>query len=590
MCGIFGFSSAKPIVVDVLVSGLKTLEYRGYDSWGAAVTANRTMQVTKQVGGIDLDDLPPLPAAPLAVAHTRWATHGGVTKNNAHPHTNEDASIAVVHNGIVENSDPLRKELMASGHQFVSETDTEVMVHLYEHFRAEKCRPMEALQRVFERIHGLNAVVVLDRAEQTLVAAKVGSPLAVGWSEETVWIASDSLPLRAHTSQVAFLEDHQGVELTNGKANFFDMRTGHQTTPQIVILDELDQDHTQGDYDSFMRAEMAQQPDVLRRLSAFGSNELEPVAAALREAASVYLIGCGTAFHAALLGARLLAPVLKKPVRAVLASEFFDTVPSVGSDDCVVVLSQSGETIDVIEPVQRAQKSGATIVSLINAPYSTLYRMGDVRLLLQAGPEQAVASTKAFLAKMTLLWMLSRYVAQSPYQDQVRIAADELEKRLTDAHTVASIHAWAQTFKSVPSLFVLGKGVFSPLALEIALKIKEISYIHAEGLATSELKHGSLALIEPGVPVLGINGDLARSGEVRSSLQEVHARGGGVYELGGLEPDKESPWHFWNLTSDVFTNMVLVTGLGQLMAHELSVQRGYNPDRPRNLAKSVTVK
>ncbi len=588
MCGVFGFVSTEKIPGAQLIEGLRSLEYRGYDSWGVAVVENGNIILKKDVGTVPSSTVS-LPHVSLGFGHTRWATHGGVTQENAHPHVNEDATVAVVHNGIIENFQELKDELKIR-HTFLSETDSEVLVHLYEDLRHQYSSAEEAFRAVFRLVSGLNAIVLLDVAEGCLFVAKNGSPLVLGLDEDRTYIASDALSFQPFTSRAVFLEDFQGAQIDTSGVRLFSLQDGSSLPLYEVKLEAQIESVQHTGFDSFMEKEISEQSDVLQRMANFDINHYADALELLRSARSIYITGCGTAFHAGEIGARWLSSALSKKVWPILASEFESVLPFIDQESLVVVLSQSGETIDVVQPVSEAKAQGAKILSLVNVPYSTLFRLADVGILLSAGPEKAVASTKAFTAKITALWLLSELLHPTDgveLSHHLLACGEAIEAVLLQEKNLGALHTWAEHLQKKPSIFVLGNGELFSVAREIALKVKEISYIHAEGLVASELKHGTLALVGPGVPCLVLSGVVGRDSAIGSSIQEIRARGGDVTVFGGASFGTQ---HFWETGSSRLESVLTTTVLGQVLALELTRVRGLNPDKPRNLAKSVTVK
>ncbi len=592
MCGVFGFASEQALDGKSVLQGLRSLEYRGYDSWGVAQHVSGKIVVEKQVGSVPSEeDSPDLLDTQFAFGHTRWATHGGVTQANAHPHLNEDASVAVVHNGIVENYRELKASLVSS-HTFVSDTDSEVIVHLYDAEREKAPTARAAFRSMFQRLKGLNAIVLFDAREGVFFVAKEGSPLVLGIAENATFFASDALAFLPYTQQAVFLEDGQAAEVSLQRTTLFSLATNETLSLTKVEIPAENIEAGKGSYDNFMQKEIAEQPGVIRTLAALEESEFSAGLDLLRDAHQVVITGCGTAYHASVIGAQLLSSALNKRVQPVLASQFTETMlPYVDERTVVIVLSQSGETIDVVEPVSMAQKKGVKVLSLVNVPYSSLYRMADVALVLQAGPERAVASTKAFTAKVAYLWRLAAALSHMKAEEVNTLlyrTAQSLEKLIAAEHKEERLVSLAKRLADESSIYVLGNGLFAAVAQEVALKIKEISYIHAEGLAASELKHGTLALIEPGFATLLLSGEETEQDVSASSAQEVTARGGELYQF-GAQPFTVSK-EFWETHPSLLGSILGATVLGQLFAYHLTRVKGLDPDKPRNLAKSVTVK
>jgi glucosamine--fructose-6-phosphate aminotransferase (isomerizing) len=589
MCGIFGYVGEQMQVGDAVLHALKRLEYRGYDSWGVAVGVNGHISVRKQPGKIAATtvDLPP---SDIGFGHTRWATHGGVTQENAHPHLDCSGCIAVIHNGIIENYRSLRDELIARGHRFRSETDTEIVAHLLEEeTRKPGADIAAALAQVFSRLEGLSAVIALDLRSRSLVAAKNVSPLVVGVGPRGYAIASDALALCGHAEQIAYLEDHHLVRLHRTGLECFDRRTLEPITLSFVPLTVDSRDVDLNGYPHFMAKEMAEQPEVLDRIATTSEPAIRTLAQAISESYGTFFVGCGTASYAALSGAYLFSRIAARHVNFVVGSEFKYHEHFLTPRSLVVALSQSGETADVIEAMIAARRRGARLGALVNVPQSTLDRMVDVRVHLNAGPEQCVLSTKAYTAKVAVL-LLTAHALRGTYDEGarlVRLAAEGLCWMLSDGW-LDRLREVARTIYQAEHLYIIGRGLSYPTALEAALKIKEVSYIHAEGFAGGELKHGVIALIAPGTPCVVYAPNDETRADILSGAMELKSRGGYII---GIGPVSDPVFDVHLPTPDVGDAAPLVQALpAQMLGYHAALLRGNDPDKPRNLAKSVTVK
>ncbi|GIW03552.1 MAG: glutamine--fructose-6-phosphate aminotransferase [Thermomicrobiales bacterium] len=589
MCGIFGYVGEQMQVGDAVLHALKRLEYRGYDSWGVAVGVNGHISVRKQPGKIAATtvDLPP---SDIGFGHTRWATHGGVTQDNAHPHLDCSGCIAVIHNGIIENFRSLRDELIARGHRFRSETDTEVVAHLLEEeTRKPGADIAAALARVFSRLEGLSAIIALDLRSRSLVAAKNVSPLVVGVGPRGCAIASDALALCGHAEKIAYLEDHHLVRLHRTGLACFDRRTMEPITPSFVPLTVDSREVDLNGYPHFMAKEMAEQPDVLDRIATTGEPAIRTLAQAISESYGTFFVGCGTASYAALSGAYLFSRIAARHVNFVVGSEFKYHEHFLTPHSLVVALSQSGETADVIEAMIAARRRGARLGALVNVPQSTLDRMVDLRVHLNAGPEQCVLSTKAYTAKVAVL-LLTAHALRGTYDEGaklVRLAAEGLRWMLSDGW-LDRLREVAHAIYQAEHLYIIGRGLSYPTALEAALKIKEVSYIHAEGFAGGELKHGVIALIAPGTPCVVYAPNDETRADILSGAMELKSRGGYII---GISPASDPVFDVHLPTPDVGDAAPLVQALpAQMLGYHAALLRGNDPDKPRNLAKSVTVK
>ncbi|UYV12910.1 MAG: glutamine--fructose-6-phosphate transaminase (isomerizing) [Phycisphaera sp.] len=611
MCGIvayLGHRQARPL----LIEGLKRLEYRGYDSAGMAVI-DGGLHVARAVGRVaNLEAMVEGDATfegTLGIAHTRWATHGGVTDANAHPHRDDKNGIALVHNGIIENYSALRTYLTERGHTFTSETDTEVLAMLIgELYDPEHCMDLEkSVQAALREVTGAYAIaVVCENEPDTLVCARKGSALLVGVGNGEYVVASDPSAIVAHTNQAFPLDDYNVCKITREK---FTTSTIHNVpvTPRVEQL-ELDLEQIElGGYAHFMQKEIFEQPAALRNCmrGRLNSDDGMVVLGGLRQFAPqlvrsrrVILAAQGTALHSAMIGEYLLEDLAKIPAECEYASEFRYRNPIIEEGTVVVAVSQSGETADTLAALSEAKERGALALGVINAVGSSIPRMTDAGVYLRAGPEIGVASTKAFTAQVAVLTMIALFMARrrfmSPEQcgkliKELELIPDKIEKvlELND-----SIRAITEKYIERENWLFLGRGYNYPTALEGALKLKEISYIHAEGMPAAEMKHGPIALIDEGMPAVFIATRGSQYEKVMSNISEVRSRGGHVIAV-ATEGDRE----IGNHAQDVFyipdvpeclSPIVAVVPL-QLMAYHAAVLRGHDVDKPRNLAKSVTV-
>jgi len=592
MCGIFGYAGEGGDAASIVLSGLKKLEYRGYDSWGVAVAHAGRAVLDKRTGKIG-DAAPALPPSPVGLGHTRWATHGGVTRPNAHPHLDCTRRLALVHNGIVSNYRELREPLARAGHRFASETDTEVVAHLIEACLAATPAGPEQLvaatMAAFRRLEGLNAIAVLDVATGHMAAAKSGSPLVIGWGRDGHMLASDYAALLEHTRRVTFVDDGQAALVTRDAARLFDVASGDELAPEVTEV-EWDAAATElGGYPDYMTKEIHEQPAMLRRLAAAWSDHARRLAGALAEARDVFVVGCGTAGHAALAAQYVLARIAGRRVTVAPGSEFAYLRDFVGEGALVLALSQSGETIDIIDAARAARQRRARIAALVNVEGSTLWRLADVAIPLGAGPERCVLATKSFTAKLAILTMTAYELAGRPADGiaLVQAAAEEIDQLLGDERR-DRIRRIADAIYRREHLFAIGRGPSYPLALETALKIKEVSYVHAEGFAGGELKHGVIALIEPGTPCVVLAPRDETHEDILSGAMQVKARGG---MLIGVSPEPHDGFDVWIPVADLGPATAIPSAVpAQLLGYYLALLRGHDPDKPRNLAKSVTVK
>lgn len=608
MCGIVGYIGPKE-AVPVLIDGLKRLEYRGYDSAGVTICNDGKLNTTKAVGRLskveEILGQHPLPGR-IGIGHTRWATHGRPSDRNAHPHQDCSRKISVVHNGIIENYIALKEWLQEKGHMFTSETDTEVVPHLIEEFYQGDI--VAAVQESLKKIEGAFALVVLcqDHPDQIVVARKA-SPLIIGKGENENFIASDIPAILPYTRETYILDDGELAIITAAEIRFFDF-TGKPKTKSIYHVEWDMEAAEKGGYEDFMLKEIHEQPRAVRDTltGKLDLNEMKVVLPRvqltpefIKNLSKIHIVACGTAFHAGLVGKYLIEKLARIPVEADLASEFRYRDPIVAKDSLTIIISQSGETADTLAGLREAKRLGSRVLAITNVVGSSVAREAEDLILTLAGPEIAVASTKAYTTQLLSLALFAIYLAQhkGTITDNDRLAMvqaiqampGQIEKVL---NTETKIKDFAEDFKKCEDIFFIGRGLDFAVSLEGALKLKEISYIHAEAYAAGELKHGTLALIIEGVPVFA----LATQGElydkVISNIKEVKARDATVVALanaGDHETAKSVDYviHI-PLTHSMLTPILSVVPL-QLFAYYAAKARGCDVDKPRNLAKSVTV-
>lgn len=587
MCGIFGYIGTRTDAPSRVLSGLKTLEYRGYDSWGIAVKNGDAIEIEKHVGKIG-EATVSLPESFVGIGHTRWATHGGVTVANAHPHYDCTKKIAVLHNGIIENYSVLKKDLQTKGHTFLSDTDTEVAAHLIEEEMKTQAVFSEAVRKAFLQFTGLNAVVVMSTDSPQIVAAKTGSPLVVGRGNDGLYIASDASGIISHTNSLLFLKDNELVTLDDD-VTVSSLSNGKKLDAMFETVDWKVVDSVLGDHSHFMIKEIFEQPKVIRLIAEEYEEQVKELAKIIRDAKGTFFIGAGTAYNACLAGVYLFSKIAHLHVNTAQASEFNYLEDFLTPKSLVIAFSQSGETIDIVEPLNRAKERQSTIAAIVNVLGSTIYRMSDFKLLLGAGPEKAVASTKAYIAKLAIVLLLS-YAMNNKTQSAKKILLDVATDidLLLSGKRIAIIKKLAKDLKSSKHLYTIGRGVSYATALEAALKIKEVTYIHTEGLAGGELKHGTIALIEKGTPCIVFAPNDETYEAMISNAMEIRARGGKII---GVSPTNSDVFDEW-IEIDDRGDGTYVTQIipAQLLAYYIAVEKNLDPDKPRNLAKSVTVK
>ncbi len=588
MCGIFGYIGTRDDAAQIVLDGLKTLEYRGYDSWGIAVKNDEKIEYEKHVGKIgDANTI--LPASTLGIGHTRWATHGGVTDINAHPHLDCSGNIALIHNGIVENFSDLRHELQEKGHDFQSETDTEAIVHLIED-NLETSDFETAVRDAFNKLTGMNAIVVINKSSSEIIATKNGSPLVIGVGEDEYFLASDAAGILEHTKKVLFLEDHNMVIL--GKTlKLVRIENGKSIKPKIEELKWTFEEAKLGEHKHFFIKEIYEEPKIIRNLALNGIENAKVFADLIDKATGTFLIACGSASYAATAATYLFSKIAKKHVNFAVGSEFKYIEDFIIPETLVIPISQSGESIDVIEPTTKAKnEKGAKIASIVNVLGSTLYRLSDNNFLLETGPEKAVVATKSFSAMIAAVLLITYSLANRTEKGQeLLIKASENVTKLISPTYIDMVKAVAEKIKNNEHIYIIGRGVSYAAALEATLKIKEASYAHAEAFPGGELKHGVIALIEKGTPCIVFAPKDETYGEIVSNAQEIKARGGYII---GIGPQNNEVFDEFLETDDLEEATILpqVT-VAHLLGYYLALARGNNdPDKPRNLAKSVTVK
>ncbi len=592
MCGIFGYIGNKQNAAELVLEGLKTLEYRGYDSWGIAVANKENgkykIKLKKKAGKIGDATVSNLPNSNMAFGHTRWATHGGVTDVNAHPHIDCTGNLAIIHNGIIENYDEIKKELLKLNHKLISETDSEIAIHLIEE-NLKKKSLFEAVRTAFNRFEGLNAIIVMDIKTQTFVAAKNGSPLVIGKGKKENLLASDTHALLPHTREVYFMEDDEMVMVSSDEIKVFCTSDGTVKKTEYTQINWDLKLVNKGKFPHFMLKEIFDQPKVIESIASDNEKNIRDFAEHIKRSFGTYFIGCGTAAYACLAGSYIFSKVAKRHINWAAASEFGYTLDFLTSKSFVIALSQSGETIDVIDAIKKAKNKNVKIGALVNVLGSTLYRIADKKLLLGAGTEKAVVSTKAFTAKLAYLIILANTLNGDIVkgQEELRKAVISLEEVLSEENLL-KIRKLVDNIGKSDDIYVIGRGLSYPIALETALKIKEASYIHAEGFAAGELKHGVIALIEKGVPCIAFLPNDETYGANLAGAMELKARGG---YLIGISYKPHDIFDYYLPVKDCGISSVIPSiAVGQLIGYYLSVKRGIDPDKPRNLAKSVTVK
>ncbi len=598
MCGIFGYIGDKKKEVALMTNkALCELEYRGYDSWGIATETDAGMFATKAVGKISGASTAELRGVmgKMGVGHSRWATHGGVTEANAHPHFNSAKTIAVIHNGIVENHEEIRSFLRAKQGRsaealFVSETDTEVIPHLIEYFITSEKKNFEAaFVEAGRMLEGRFAIVVMKLGEPYLLAMRDGSPLVVGKGNNEYFLASDVPAFIDHTRTVLYPGDQEYLKVSSDAIMIRELATGKKVDHEWTQIMWDKASATKEGYPHYMLKEIMEQGESLDKAIHQEDAKLEEFARLMKESEHLFFIGCGTAAKMAKLGELYSARVAGKLANTYVGSEFAGYGQFLNKKSTIFAVSQSGETADVLEGLRVAEKEGARILSLLNVLGSSIDRMSKKTLFLNAGPEIAVASTKAATAQIAVLILIAHALGKKLADGKhlLRGAVKEIKIWLTPDLS-RDIKRVAEKLNKHNDLYIIGRGLNAPIAQESAIKIQEVSYIHAEGFPGGELKHGPIALIAPGTPVIALIPNDETKRDMESNTMELKSRGAYIV---GIGPSNSKLFDEWIQTPDLGLASPIASLIPiQLLAYHLAVLRGNDPDKPRNLAKSVTVK
>ncbi|UYQ91514.1 glutamine--fructose-6-phosphate transaminase (isomerizing) [Chitinophaga horti] len=612
MCGIVAYVGQRE-AYPVVLKGLKRLEYRGYDSAGVALINDGSLKVYKKQGKVaELEDFVTGKnlSSQIAIGHTRWATHGEPCDRNAHPHLSGDGKLAMVHNGIIENYAQLKQELLKKGHTFTSDTDTEVLMHFIEEIKhSNQCGTEEAMRIALKRVVGAYVILIVDQDNPgTLLAARKGSPLVIGVGKGEHFLASDASPIVEYTKEVVYVNDYE-IAILRADELILKNISNEVQTPYIQKLDIELAAIEKGGYDHFMLKEIFEQPqtifDSLRgRLDAKQGTltlggirgEYEDM---LKNAKRIIMVACGTSWHAGLIAEYVIEELCRIPVEVEYASEFRYRNPVIGEGDVIIAISQSGETADTLVAIEAAKKKGAIILGVCNVVGSSIARLSHAGAYTHAGPEIGVASTKAFTAQLAVLNMIALKIAKDRgtitdqrYQyllNELDAISDKVATALKLSDSIAAI---AAKYKDARDFLYLGRGYNFPVALEGALKLKEISYIHAEGYPAAEMKHGPIALVDEHLPVVFVATKDSYYEKIVSNIQEIKARKGKVIAvvtegdetIRGLADDVIVVPEADELVAPILSVIPM-----QLLAYHVGVQKGYDVDKPRNLAKSVTV-
>ncbi|MDE1854696.1 MAG: glutamine--fructose-6-phosphate transaminase (isomerizing) [Candidatus Micrarchaeota archaeon] len=584
----------------VVLEGLKRLEYRGYDSWGIAALDSRgrlaTLRRVGKIGGASADRVTRLlGSGSVAVGHTRWATHGGISERNAHPQVDCKGRVAIVHNGIIENYQELKAGLVARKHRFASETDTEILAHYIEEGLARGQSFSDATRSIAKRLKGRSAFIAMDSKGGQIAAVRLGAPLIVGIGKKgEMFVSSDVNGFLERTNKVMYIDDGEMALLSFGKKaqkapEFLNVSRGTKVRKRIIGIDWKRERESKLGYDHFLIKEIMEQKHTIAQAINQDDAKMRQVANRIKNAFGVFIVGAGTAGRVCAAGEYLFSDIAKRHVNSTVASEFSSYRHYLTKKTLMIAVSQSGETVDLLDAIDVAKSKGARILSLVNVFGSTLMRVSDDFLMLNAGAEKAVASTKATTAQLSLLTLLA-YATAGRLKEGKRLLLNTAEQvnDMLNPRYEERIKRLARRLRRSRDVFIIGRGVNYPIAEEAAIKLQETSYIHAHGFAGGELKHGPLALISRGSPCIALVANDDTKHETISNAMEVKARGGYVI---GVAPENNEVFDYWLKVPDAGVASPIVNIIPvQVLAYHLAVLRGINPDYPRNLAKSVTVK
>lgn len=595
MCGIIGYvgdSLAAPVIFE----SLKRLEYRGYDSYGFATLENKNFFVKKESGrisGLDFSGISERLPGMMGIGHSRWATHGKVSAGNSHPHADCEGNILVVHNGIIENYQKLREELRKKGHEFRSDTDTEIIPHLIEEHGSLGFEA--SVKKAVSRLKGRYAIAAMDRNSEKIIGVRKGSPLIVGVndseSEKEFFLASDIPAFLDHTNNVMYLDDEEMVvmERKPRRIRFCSIRDGSEIRKRLVNIGWDPGQAEKNGFEHFMMKEIMEQKDTIRRAINQNDKDIGNIAGEINNAFGTFFTGCGTAGNVCLAGEYIFSKVARKHINFVVSSEFPNYHHFLSDKTLLIAISQSGETADVLEAVEAAKKKNVRIISLVNVMGSSLDRKSDHSFLINAGPEKAVASTKAATSQLALVTLLA-YACAGRLNEGRRLLIETASKvnDMLNPRYEEHIRRLAEKIQKRDSMYIIGRSLNYPMALESAIKIQEVSYIHAQGFAGGELKHGPLALIDKGTPCIVMVAEDEVKDDVISNAIEIKSRGGYII---GIAPSNNEVFDYWIRVPDVGDASPIVNIIPvQILSYHLAVLRGHDPDYPKNLAKSVTVK
>jgi len=585
MCSIIGYSGNE-VAAPIIVKGLKRMEYRGYDSVGVATESNNQIELKKGIGKVNevnskiqLDTLP----GKTGIGHTRWATHGKVTEFNAHPHPSNSGKIAIVHNGIIENFEELKKQLENEGYNFKSETDSEIIANLLQKNYESTKNVKETILKTVSEIKGDYAFVAMFENGQ-LAAARFHEPLIVGISQENVFLSSDVLGFIEYTDNVIYMKNRNIIILDKKDFQILDFN-GKNTEYEITKVSKEFGDVYKGDYAHFTLKEIYEQPDVILRSGEKTIGDIEKAVDYIKNAKNIYITGSGTSYNSALIAKQILSKYVKIKSEPIISSELQFSPETIESDSVLIAISQSGESADVLEAVRIAKKLNCKIISIVNLLTSSLVRKSDITLGMNCGPEIGVAATKSFTAQLTILYKIVQKLSNNITIDFEKFA----ESILKIIENPVKIQKIAKELKNVSDIYILGRGINYPIAIESALKLKELTYIHAEGIPGGELKHGPLALMDSNVFVIIINPNDSTYADTLTSAREIKARGAKIIGVSDIESDLYDYWIEIPKIKEILYPISEIIPI-QLLSYYSALEKDTDPDYPRNLAKSVTVK
>ena len=586
MCSIIGYYGSE-IAAPIIVKGLKRMEYRGYDSVGVATESNSKIELKKGVGKVEevnakiqLDTLP----GKIGIGHTRWATHGKVTDKNAHPHPSNSGELAIVHNGIIENFEQLKKELEKDGYIFKSETDSEIIANLLQKNYEITKNVKNTIIKTVSELKGHYAFVAMFENGQ-LAAARFHEPLIVGIGKNSYFLASDVLGFIEQTDNAIYIENGNFVIIDKDKLQILDFN-GENVKQQITKVSKEFADVYKGDYAHFTLKEISEQPDTIFKAGENTKDAIKNAANYIRNANNIYITGSGTSYNAALIAKQVLAKYAKIKVDAIISSELQFSSNIIEPNSTLIAISQSGESADVLDAVNIVKKVNCKVISIVNSLTSSLARESDIVIGMNCGPEIGVAATKSFTSQMIVIYKITEELCNGKFEISYKEISESISKILENH---AQIRYIAKEIKEISDIYVLGRGIHYPIAIESALKLKELTYIHAEGIPGGELKHGPLALMDSNVFVIIINPNDSTYSDTLTSAREIKARGAKII---GISDEKSDVYDYWieiPKTSELAYPISETIPI-QLLSYYAAIEKDADPDYPRNLAKSVTVK